>query len=98
LTSSKTRINKLVTVAHIVLIGLYTLFNFLADNFAGVMKTDTFYRVNTCYYFTSGLIDIFVAYMMWFVLDEENNTQPIFIRDENSNSTYLVLDIIRTSV
>ncbi len=35
---------------------------------------------------------MFLAYMMYFVLDEEVN----IIRDEQHNSTYAVLEVINT--
>ena len=89
--------NKLVTMTHISLISLYTLFNFLVDNFSGTIKTVSFYRLNTAYYFVSGLLDIFVAYVMWFVLDEENEA-PQVVRDDARSVSYPVLDIIRTSI
>ncbi len=44
------------------------------------MGDNTIYRLRTGLYFLSGLLDIFIAYMMWFMVDEESNT-PTVVRD-----------------
>lgn len=51
-----------------------------------------FWRVNTYVYFISGLLDIFVSYMVWFIISEES---PTLIRDESNHISYPVLDVIR---
>lgn len=51
-------------------------------------------RVGTAYWFFSGLIDICLSYVMWFVTDEKNN--PTFVVDENAHISYPVLDIIKS--
>lgn len=64
------RVNLLVTSVHITLIAFYTIVSFLVDNLSPKFTLDAFYRLNTAFYFVSGLLDIFVAYMMWFLMDE----------------------------
>jgi hypothetical protein len=60
--------NIMVTAMHITMIVAYTIISILNDNvYAGTFGNSLF-RVATSFVFFSGLLDIFVAYMVWFVL------------------------------
>jgi hypothetical protein len=81
-----------VTSFHIVLIFGYTLIIILFDNvFKG--NSDEAVNMYTSWVFFSGLLDIFVAYMMYFTFVEKEDT-PDFLTDENHRITYPVLDVI----
>jgi hypothetical protein len=84
--------NLIVTLSHIAIIVAYTLVLFINDNFFFKLPQNTYWRVNTYVYFISGLLDIFVSYMVWFIISEES---PTLIRDESNHISYPVLDVIR---
>lgn len=48
------------------------------------------YRVTTAWVFFGGVQDIFLAFLMFFILGQEVN----IIRDESTHITYAVLDVI----
>jgi hypothetical protein len=63
------KMNTLVTSVHIILIVTYTLMSFLADNVFILNQETTAVRVTSTWYSFAAIIDIFVAYMMFFILD-----------------------------
>jgi hypothetical protein len=63
-------LNTLVTSLHIVLIITYTVLNFLEEIYYPKMSISTVKRVVETYYFVTGGLDIFVAYIIWFMLDD----------------------------
>jgi len=82
-----------VTAAHIVIIFAFTAVLFFGDNFASSLPMNTLYRSRSALLFFSALLDIFIAYMMWFIADDDQNI-PSIIRDENVGITYQVLDVV----
>ena len=51
------------------------------------------YRMDSAFIFLSGMTDLFLSVMMWFILDTEKENK-IFI---DGNRTYAVRDIIKDS-
>jgi hypothetical protein len=88
----KVGLNIFVTVAHIVIIFAYTVVLFVGDNFESKLQVNALYRSRSALIFFSTLLDIFIAYMMWFIADDAQNT-PAIVRDENVGKTYQVLDL-----
>ncbi len=82
----------MVTSFHIIIILGYTLIIILFDNvFKG--DSDTSVNMYTSWVFFSGLLDIFVAYMMFFTFIEKEDA-PDFVTDESHQITYPVIDVI----
>ena len=65
----------MITVIHIVLILVYTVLLFLVDNVvnSGVAQ----YNINTASTVCGGILDIFVAYMAFFVFDVNSETPDL---------------------
>jgi ABC-type xylose transport system permease subunit len=65
--AKQVRVNTLVTVAHIAAIAgylvIYTLVLMLKIN-----KYSTKQRLGTSIYFFTGLLDLFLSFMLWFIL------------------------------
>ena len=72
---------------HIILILVYTM---LANNVYSDGGSVTSVRVDTAWLIFGGIQDIFIAFMMFFVLNDEVN----IIRDEKHKTTYALLDVI----
>ena len=70
MVESEITLNTLVTSLHIVLIITYTVLNFLEEIYYPKMSVSTVKRVVETYYFVTGGLDIFVAYIIWFMLDD----------------------------
>ena len=70
MVESEITLNTLVTSLHIVLIITYTVLNFLEEIYYPKMSISTVKRVLETYYFVTGGLDIFVSYIIWFMLDE----------------------------
>jgi len=89
------RLNTLVTSLHAVIIFSYTVLYFLTNN---VFTYGTAARINldTALVCLSAVQDIFLAYMMFFVLDEENS--PTIYRDETRHVSYVVLNVIKSDI
>jgi hypothetical protein len=82
--------NTMVTLVHIVFIVTYTLISFLADNVYILNSHDSSLRIASTWYFLAAFLDIFVAYMMFFLLDEGSGS-PDIIRDETRKVSYPVI-------
>jgi hypothetical protein len=86
----------LVTSTHVALILCYTLLTILTDNvqrFDGYAEANAAYwRVYCAWLFFGGLQDIFLANMIFFILDEEVTV----FHDEKSRISYSVIDVIDT--
>ncbi len=91
--SQKVQMNFIVTASHIVLILTYTIVMFLADNFVSLQQ-NAVDRLNTSVFFFSGLLDLFMAYMMWFMTDGEQEV-PIIVRDEERKLSYSVIEVVK---
>ncbi len=50
-------------------------------------------RIYSALLFLTALQDIFLAYNMFFILDEEN--RPFIVRDQNNNIDYQLLDVYK---
>lgn len=77
---------------HVIIILVYTVLNVLAYNVLSFSQAVAYMRVSTAWYFFGGLQDIFIAYMMFFILDDEVKVY----RDEKNKMTYSMLDVINT--
>ena len=82
-----------MTFTHIFLIIGYTTVSILNDNFDYKFSAVSENRIATSFAFMSGVVDIFLAFMMWFVLDDDENTT--FIRDESVQMTYPIIEVIK---
>lgn len=82
-----------VTMVHITLIAIYTIIGFLNDNFYKYLTEVQYRRVGCAFYISSGLLDLFVSIIMWFVVDDKNS--PMFLKDERANVVYPILNILK---
>ena len=89
---SRLRANNLVTFSHLVIVFVYTVLTILYLNVKSLSPL-TQVRVLSAYYFVSGLADIFIALMLWLVLDDE--CAPAAILFSHGHFSYAVLDVIR---
>ena len=89
---NRLRANNLVTFSHLVIVFVYTVLSILYLNVKSLSPL-TQVRVLSAYYFLSGLADIFIALMVWFVLDDE--CAPAAILFSHGDFSYAVLDVIR---
>ena len=85
--------NVLVTVMHILLVLAYTIISILNDNVYAGTFANSLFRVATSFVFFSGLLDIFLAYMAWFIL--EIDKAPTLLTDERFDISFPVLDIVK---
>ena len=62
-----------------------------------IAATDTgdleYFRAYTVQFFILGVEDIFVSYMLWFLMDKNN--QPLYMKDHKSGEVYQVLDVLK---
>ena len=90
----RVQMNIMVTAMHITMIVAYTIISILNDNvYAGTFGNSLF-RVATSFVFFSGLLDIFVAYMVWFVLQAQKDPLVI-MTDQRYDVSYPVLDVVK---
>ena len=82
--------NNFVTLSHIIFIITYTLISFLADNVYILNQRDSSLRISSTWYCLAAILDIFVAYMMFFILDQGSGS-PDIIRDEARKVSYPVI-------
>ena len=66
--NEKVKLNFLVTASHIVLVTAYTILIFFSDNFDN-LRQSKLNRINISSVFFTGMIDLFMSYMMWFMTD-----------------------------
>lgn len=87
--------NKWVTSAHVILILSYSIVICIFEAYGAKSLKASAETVNLgiSLFIFSGALDIFLACMMWFILDPDFN--PKYIRHESYNVTYPVLDVIR---
>lgn len=91
--NEKLKLNFLVTSSHIVLVTAYTILIFFSDNFDN-LRQSKLNRINTSSVFFTGLIDLFMSYMMWFMTDSRQEV-PTIVRDEKRSISYTVLNVIK---
>ncbi len=68
------------------------MLSFLYFNVYVVVNSAAAWRVVTAWLIFGGVQDIFIAFMMFFVLSDE----VTIIRDEKNKIAYAVLDVINT--
>ena len=88
------KINRFVTLSHIILVLLYTLLCLLHFNVpatAGKYSKVAEYRVKSAWTFVGGVSDLMITCMLWFIFDEQA-TSHIF---RHSGKSYPVLDIVK---
>ena len=86
--------NTLVTTLHILLIITYTILNFLEEIlYPKIGDKKSFTRIETTYFFVTGILDIFVSYMIWFMLDDNSET-TLMLKDELSQNYHPIVDVI----
>jgi hypothetical protein len=88
--SEERQLHSLVISTHVILILVYTVLSVLFFNVYSVDNTDASGGVDTAWFFLGGIQDIFLAFMMFFVLNEEVN----IFRDESTKIAYVVIDVI----
>jgi len=82
--------NNFVTLSHIICVISYTLISFLADNVYSKNQRGSALRIASTWYFLAAILDIFMAYMMFFILDDASES-PDIIRDEARKMSYPVI-------
>jgi hypothetical protein len=91
---SRVKLNLFAISCHIVLVLSYAVISFYNENvfsLANNLKREN--RVETAYWFFSGLIDICLSLVVWVITDDETN--PNFIKDDRVQISYPVLDVLR---
>jgi len=88
-------VNTIVTSLHIILIIGFTILTFGEELIYPQLGPSTAQRVSIVFYFATGALDIFVSYIIWFMLDE-TNMQTLMLLDEQSNQLYPMIDVIDT--
>ena len=73
------QLNMVVTVIHLTIIFGTSIITFLT--FRGQRTYTTYYRENTAYITLTAIQEIFLAYNMFFILDEDR--RPDIVCDEN---------------
>lgn len=83
---------------HILLLTVYSTLSMLLS--ANEIQNISFeqyiiktYREKTAITFFSGLLDLFVSCMAWFITDEDYN--PKIIRDPNTGEVYQVQQVVK---
>lgn len=92
----KIKINILVTSVHVALILLYTLLGFLVNN-AFVKHEYLNAMINPAWVCLSGLLDLLLSYMMFFIFDEQSEMKSELIQDKLNRFTYTVYDVINVN-
>ncbi len=64
----------------------YTILTMMNENFYEDLRSNTLNRCNTSFYFFAGLIDLQMACMMWFIMDEDSKATVVI--NENTNTVY----------
>ena len=70
----------------------FTGMSLINQNFFRVLNTETLNRFDTALYFFAGVMDVFMACMMWFIMDESE--QASVIVNDNTGTVYQLLDVI----
>ena len=93
-TQSKAKVKIGTTALHMFTLILTTLayFEDVYTNYSDKFDTLVYNRTSTVVYFFAGFLDIFVSFMLWFMMDR--NTKPLYIENRNHGELYQVLDVI----
>lgn len=87
--------NTFVISLHISLIGTLTILVFLEEIMYNKLSDSAKINVTIVYYFMIGALDIFVSYITWFFLSDEQS-ETIMLKDESSQFFYPTFDVIDT--
>ena len=82
--------NTLVTLTHIAFIAGYLLI-YIFVLVLNIDQQDINQRLLTSVFFFTGLLDLFLSFMLWFILYDKK--QPSFIRDTQTKTSYPVLTV-----
>jgi len=50
-------------------------------------------KVSNAFYFSSCVLDIFVSYNIWFMLDKRQR-DTVMLKDQNTNELYAMMNVI----
>lgn len=64
----------------------FTVMSMMNQNFFKKLNQQTLNRFDTALYFFAGLMDVFMACMMWFIIDEGQKASVIV--NENTGAVY----------
>ena len=92
-TQSKAEIKMGTTALHILLLSALAINYFVTARLNFMPTGLAFNRAYIVELFLLGVQDIFVSYMLWFIMDK-NNT-PLYIEDHKSGDVYQVLQVIK---
>ena len=85
--SSKVKVNSSVTISHIVIIVAFTITQNLSLFSKSLVQG---LRMSTAFYFFGGVADIFLALMIWFILDDSQVIAVV----QDGDRLYTVEDVI----
>jgi RsiW-degrading membrane proteinase PrsW (M82 family) len=91
--ASELQMNTILMLIHIVLISGLTVLVFLEEIMYTKLSKNAQNRTTIVYYFMIGALDIFVSYVTWFFLSEEQS-ETIMLKDESSQFYYPAFDVI----
>jgi len=91
----KIQISTFVSIIHVFLILTFTVAVFLVDNVLN-NESNLDYQMQSLAIFLGGMLDIFIAYVMFFVLDDENEATD-FVMDMQTRESYQIMDVINVS-
>ncbi len=89
------KINTVVTSLHIILLAGLMIIIFLDEVVYEILPGSDQTNVTFTYYFLIGALDIFVSYITWFILSDDQET-TVMLKDGSSNKFYLAVDVIDT--
>ena len=87
------RLNFLVTITHIAFIVAFTVMSLMNQNFFKDLSSNSLNRFDTALYFFAGMMDLFMACMMWFIMDDSKSSNVIV--NENTGTVYQLIDVIQ---
>lgn len=76
----------MVTLAHISMILGFTILSLVNENFFKDLTQQTINRFDTSLFFFAGLMDLFMACMMWFIMNDDE--MPSVIVNESDGTVY----------
>ncbi len=78
------KINTVVTSLHIILLAGLMIIIFLDEVVYEILPSSDETNVTLTYYFFIGALDIFVSYITWFILSDDQET-TVMLKDGSSN-------------
>ena len=86
--AAKRQINAIVTASHIIVVSAFSVTQYFFLYNTGLIQEP---RINSAYYFFAGLTDIFLALILWFILDD-NKAQAVFMDEDRA---YAIVDVLK---